>query len=187
MGGMQATSALHQRQSALIATNIRWLRQALSLLDRLDDTIYSAAVPGFAPHRAGAHLRHVLEFYQCFLDDLDSSHIDYDARRRDESIECSRHAASIAIRSIIHALDSRAELGERIVWVRMEDAEASGVRESFMESSISRELQVLSSHTIHHFALIAMTLRAHGVQMDPDFGMAPSTLRHLASKTAEAA
>ena len=52
---------------------------------------------------------------------------------------------------------------------------------------ISRELQVLSSHTVHHFALIAVTLRMHGVEMDPDFGMAPSTLRYLASKTAEAA
>jgi hypothetical protein len=69
----------------------------------------------------------------------------------------------------------------------MEDAEASDVRECFMESSISRELQVLSSHTVHHFALIAMTLRMHGVEMDADFGMAPSTLRYLASKTAEAA
>jgi hypothetical protein len=69
----------------------------------------------------------------------------------------------------------------------MEDAESNDVSDSFMESSLSRELQVLSSHTVHHFALIAVTLRAHGVQMDPDFGMAPSTLRHLASKTAEAA
>src|SRR5215470_912179 len=109
MVGMQATSALHRRQSALIATNIRWLRQALRLLERLDDTIYSAVAPGFAPHRAGAHLRHILEFYQCFLDGLDSSHIDYDSRRRDQSIERSRHTASIAIRSIIHALDTRAE------------------------------------------------------------------------------
>jgi hypothetical protein len=188
MGSMQATSAVHSRQSALIAINIRWLRQALRLLERLEDTVYSATPPGFAPHRAGSHLRHVLEFYQCFLDGLDSSHIDYDARRRDESIERSRQAASQAIGSIIYALLSRAGIREeRIVWVRMEDAQSSGVRDSFMESSISRELQVLSSHTVHHFALIAMTLRAHGVQIDPDFGMAPSTLRHLAAKKAEAA
>ena len=64
-------------------------------------------------------MRHVLEFYRCFLDGLDSSHIDYDSRRRDESIERSRHAASIAITSIIHALGAHAEQ-ERIVWVRME-------------------------------------------------------------------
>src|SRR6516165_6518814 len=133
---MQATPVLHRRLSALTATNIRWLRQALHLLERLDDSVYSATAPGLAPHRAGAHLRHVLGFYQCFLDGLDSSHIDYDSRRRDESIERSRHTASIAIRSIIRDLVTRAEQ-ERIVWVRMEDAEDSGVRDSFMESSVS--------------------------------------------------
>jgi hypothetical protein len=185
---MQLTPALHQRQSTLIAANIRWLHQALRLLERLDDTVYSNMAPGFAPHRAGAHLRHILEFYQCFLEGMNSSHIDYDSRRRDEAIEYSRHTAATAISSIIRALQTRAEVREeRIVWVRMEDADGNGVRDCFMESSISRELQVLSSHTTHHFALIAMTLRAHGVQMDPHFGMAPSTLRHQASKTAEAA
>ena len=185
---MQPLMVFPSRPSALIATNVRWLRQALRLLERLDDTVYAATAPGLAPHRAGAHLRHVLEFYQCFLDGLESSHIDYDARRRDESVERSRNTAAVTIRSIIHALETHAQVREeRIVWVRMEDAQVSGVRDTFMESSLSRELQVLSSHTIHHFALIAVTLRAHGVQMDADFGMAPSTLRHLAAKTAEAA
>ena len=186
---MQATMVFPSRLSALIATNVRWLRQALRLLKQLDDTAYSATAPGFAPHRAGAHLRHVLEFYQCFLDGMESSHIDYDARRRDESIERSRQTAAAAIRSIIQGLETQADVRqERVVWVRMEDAQDSGVRDTFMESSLSRELQVLSSHTIHHFALIAVTLRAHGLHLDADFGMAPSTLRHLAGKrTPEAA
>jgi hypothetical protein len=69
----------------------------------------------------------------------------------------------------------------------MEDAEDSGVRDDVMESTVTRELQVLSSHTVHHFALIALTLRAHGVQIEPDFGTTPSTLRYRASKIAEAA
>src|SRR5215471_5034974 len=106
---MQATTVIPSRTSALIATNVRWLRQALLLLERLDDTTYAATAPGFAPHRAGAHLRHVLEFYQCFLEGLEMSHIDYDARRHDESIERSRHAAAIAINSIIHGLETRPE------------------------------------------------------------------------------
>src|ERR1051326_5449975 len=119
---MQQAMLLPSRASALIATNVRWLRQALRLLERLDDTVYAATAPGFAPHRAGAHLRHVLEFYQCFLDGLESSHIDYDARQRDESVEHSRSAAAITIRSIIHAFETHAELRqERILWVRMED------------------------------------------------------------------
>ena len=185
---MEAKTTIPSRQSTLIEVNVRWLRQALQLLDRLDDGVYSTTPRGFAPHRAGANLRHILEFYRCFLEGLESAHIDYDARRRDEAIEYSRAAASAAIQSIIWSLETRQELRlERIVWVRMEDAGASSEIDTLMESSISRELQVLSSHTVHHFALIAMTLRIHGVEMDPDFGMAPSTLRYLASKHVEAA
>ena len=37
---------------------------------------------------------------------------------------------------------------------------------------------VLSSHTIHHFALIGITLRESGLAVDPDFGVANSTLRN---------
>src|SRR5512146_897008 len=98
-----------ERQSALIAMNIRWLRQAQRLLERLDDKVYSSSAPGFAPHRAGAHLRHVLEFYQCFLEGLRSGQIDYDARRRDESIERRRETAAEAIDDIVYALESRIE------------------------------------------------------------------------------
>jgi len=175
-------------KSALIEVNVRWLRQALRLLDRLDDSTYSTTPPGFAPHRAGAHLRHILEFYQCFLNGLDTCHVDYDGRRRDSAVEHSRAAASASIRSIIRSLESSPALRtESMIWVRMEDAESSAAAGGFMDSSISRELQALSSHTVHHFALIAMTLRMHGVEVDPSFGMAPSTLRYLASKTEEAA
>src|SRR3954453_8876269 len=146
-------------QNTLIETNIRWLRQALALLDRLDDTAYATTPKGLEPHRAGAHLRHIIEFYQSFLGGFESFHIDYDARRRDEAVERSRVAASAAIRAIIRSLETCAALrSESIVWVRMEVA-APGARAGFMESSISRELQVLSSHTIHYFALIAITLR----------------------------
>jgi uncharacterized damage-inducible protein DinB len=164
----------------LIETNVRWLEQALALLSRIDDETYSATAPGMAPHRAGAHLRHIVEFYQAFLDGVDSLQIDYDARRRDPQIESSRAAASRAIETIIDRLRTEPALPfEAIVWVRMEDAPA-GMRDGFLESTVRRELQVLSSHTIHHFALIAVTLRLHGVEMDSDFGVAPSTLRYQA-------
>jgi uncharacterized damage-inducible protein DinB len=185
---MQVTTAQPSRRPPLIETNVRWLHQALRLVARLDDAAYKTTPRGLAFHRAGAHLRHILEFYQCFLEGLDSSRIDYDARRRDHAIEHSRDAASAAIRAILRALETSRDLcQERIIWVRMEDADCLGAGEGFLQSSLSRELQVLSSHTVHHFALIAITLRMHGVEIDPDFGMAPSTLRYLASKTAEAA
>ncbi|WP_321475747.1 hypothetical protein [uncultured Paludibaculum sp.] len=178
---------VRERQDALIATNVRWLRQALTLLGRLNDAVYASMPQGLAPHRAGSHLRHILEFYECFLEGVDSAHIDYDARRRDEAVERCRAVALARIESIIQLLEGMPSLRcDNVLWVRMEDADPGQVRDSFLMSSVSRELQTLSSHTIHHFALIAVTLLAHGVAVDPDFGVAPSTLRHRAKK-AEAA
>src|SRR6059058_2814236 len=110
LGRMQPMTTRPSRQSALIETNVRWLRQALRLVGRLDDTAYATTPRGLAPHRAGAHLRHILEFYRCFLEGLESSHIDYNARRRDETIEYSRDAASAAIRSNIRALETSRDL-----------------------------------------------------------------------------
>lgn len=160
---------------SLIRANTDSLRQALRLLDRLDDQTYQESPPGFAPHRVGGHLRHILEFYECLLNGVESGWVDYDARKRNATIETNLCAARAQVQDIITRIESTPSLHtECMIRVRMED-----MREGFVTSSPGRELQVLSSHTIHHFALIAMTLMAHGIGVDPDFGMAPSTLRHL--------
>jgi len=176
-------SGLLSRQSFLIEQNVVSLRQAIALLEQIDDETYRSSPPALAPHRVGGHLRHILEFYECFLDGIESSHIDYDARRRDESVETCRATALARTRSIIQGLEKATELrGDSIIWVRVEDARAARIDDSFMTTSVSREMQVLSSHTIHHFALIAMTLKALGVSVDRSFGVAPSTLRHTSSR-----
>jgi hypothetical protein len=177
-----------QRQESLIAVNIGWLRQAEALLTGINDAVYTASPSGLAPHKAGAHLRHILEFYECFLTGLGAGRIDYDARKRDLSVETSRQAAQTRIRFLIHLLETESALRiDSLVSVRMEDTAGSRLPEPFLVSSVGRELQVLGSHTIHHFALIAITLRALGVPLDPDFGMASSTLHYRASQGAAVA
>lgn len=174
---------LSRRQAHLIERNLHSLRQALGLLERMDDLTYVEPPPGFAPHRVGGHLRHILEFYECFLDGITTRYIDYDARKRDGSIETNRRVAMAKIRAIIQRLENTHALcGDFVIWVRMEDSTDGQVADPFLPSSPGRELQVLSSHTIHHFALITMTLAAHGKPADRDFGMAHSTLRYAAVK-----
>jgi len=166
----------------LIATNVTWLQQALELIGRLDDAAFVSAPKDLARHRVGSHLRHILEFYECFLDGVASSRIDYDARKRDETVEKSRFAAIERIHLLIRRLEENPRVHEdAVLYIRMEDAPA------WLPSSIGRELQVLSSHTIHHFALIAVTLTLHGIEVDPDFGMSPSTIRFNAARASEAA
>ena len=174
--------SLFERQKMMLAANIRWLRQAQHLLEQISDSAYSDSPERLAPHRVGGHMRHILEFYECFLEGLDRRHIDYDARRRDPALETSRRVALGRIADLIRALETEPALrGDAVVWVRMEDADQD-MGEPFLTSSIGRELQTLSSHTIHHFALIAITLRVLGYSVARDFGMAPSTLRYMSAR-----
>ena len=167
---------LLQRQSALVRTNVAWLGQAANLLASLDDATYRGV---------GGQVRHVIEFYECFLDGLRQSHIDYDSRRRDPLLEQDRGVAAERVRGLMERLGSAPELSsDRTVYVRMEDSRVQQVPEPLLLSSVGRELQVLSSHSVHHFALIAMMLKTAGQAVDPDFGVAPSTLRYRSLVTA---
>ena len=169
----------------LLHTNRLWLQQALELLNEMGDEVYSASPKGLEPHRAGGHLRHILEFYECFLDGMKRGYIDYDARRREVRVETSRAAAVARTRQIVVQLTELDKLEcDARVWVKAEASDAKGVLGNFLASSVGRELQVLSSHTVHHFALMAMTLRLLGVSVPAEFGVAPSTLRYQANKAA---
>jgi hypothetical protein len=174
-----AHSELFERQTALVQLNLSWLRQAQDMLAAIDDKTYRKAPRALGAQRVAGHLRHVIEFYECFLDGLDLSHIDYDARRRDVELEASREVAAARIELLIERMGLDPALrGDGVIFVRMEDATGLGVPEPYLMSSIGRELQALSSHTIHHLALIALVLGAHGHRVDPKFGLAPSTLRY---------
>jgi len=176
--GEMGTRPQSAANAELISTNIAWLRQALALVQQLDDASFRSSPPGLAPHRVGSHLRHVLEFYECFLDGLDSLNVDYDARKRNDSLANNRQAAIQKIFSILRRFEDDSQLRrDSVIFVRMENADPTTVQDLYLCSSVSSELQALSSHTIHHFALIAITLRVHGFAVDPEFGMSPSTLR----------
>ncbi|HBY63075.1 MAG TPA: hypothetical protein DEH78_24905 [Solibacterales bacterium] len=162
---------------ALIRLNRAWLAQAAQLVGRLTGAQYRAA---------GPHFRHILEFYGCFLDGLPSGEVDYDARRRDSTLERDPAAALTRIADLAAALASLAgERPTRPVAVRMEDASGLGLTCPWLPSSLGRELQSLSSHTVHHFAIIALTLRPLNVALDAAFGVAPSTLRHANSEASQ--
>jgi hypothetical protein len=166
-------------RTALVEMNLRWLSQALDLLELIEERHFRTPPKGFGTCRVSSQLRHVIEFYECFLDGLESVHIDYDARRRDGSLEASCRNAAERIQTLMERLVSEPALEfDNVLFVRMEDSDSTGLEDPFLMSSVSRELMALSSHTIHHFALIAMTLKAHGVHVDPEFGVAPSTLRY---------
>jgi uncharacterized damage-inducible protein DinB len=164
-----------KRPSALAYANIHFLRQALELLRALDDDTYCATDSRCYPSGIGSHLRHNLDHYRSFLDGLTTGRVDYDARERDVLVEADRTRAMQQIDVIVHQLTA---LGEedthRPLLVKMDcDGDDRWVR-----STLDRELQFLISHTVHHYALIALIARLQGHEPGDEFGVAPSTLHY---------
>ncbi len=134
----------------------------------------------------GGHARHCVEFYQGFLGGLADGYLDYDARARNLLIESDPATASEALRELANALKALAagaDTGRVLQIVENQDV----LEPAWSASSVGRELRFLLSHTIHHYALIAILLRLRGIRIPETFGVAPSTLRHRERQTMNAA
>ncbi len=156
----------------LIAENIKVLREAQKLLERMDDRTYTKVDAPTFSSSIGSHLRHCLDFYQCFLSGVKNNRVDYDQRERDETTEQSRTRAMERITMTTEMLWklSFAEDQARL-WVKQDSPYWS-------TSSLRRELQFLLSHLVHHQALVAVMLRLQGFVPNEDIGVAPATLEH---------
>jgi uncharacterized damage-inducible protein DinB len=151
------------------------LEQARDLVLKLDAETYARSLPG-APGGLGAQLRHVLDFFTCLLAGLPRGTVDYDRRARDPRVESDPMAALARIESLRRALlDDVARTSDRALRVRS-DEPLLPAHAGFLRSSLARELRFLASHAVHHAAVMALLLRAQGIEPLPNLGVAPSTL-----------
>ena len=150
------------------------VKQCEQILELLDQDSYISHVE--ATSSIGAHMRHILDRFQCFFAGLRSGVIDYDQRERDKSIEISLEAASFALTSISRSIDSM-DLDEvlgKSIEVRESVHHESPLAE--VPSTFDREIMGLISHSTHHLAIIALIAKSLSFEIDDDFGKAPSTL-----------
>lgn len=156
----------------LIQRNIAILQQGEALLRRISDADYIRKVPLVFGGSIGAHIRHNLDHYVSFLDGLQSGCIDYAARQRDPRIEQRRDAALDMFKRLRHELSAitPADIGPLRTSI-------DGATEYLVtDTSPERELGFLFSHSVHHYAIIAILCRTLGIEVDEAFGVAPSTL-----------
>ena len=167
-----------QRCDTLVLDNIAILKQGIELTSCLGP-LYSRSTPRCLQGGVGAHFRHCIDFYNCFLSSVGSGRINYDLRARNELVESDPELAALELQAIIEGLrrfsfaDGHAEL-----LVVLEGSTPTHECPCWTRSSIGRELQSLLSHTVHHYALIAIALRLQGIEPSAEFGVAPSTLEH---------
>ncbi len=158
--------------NTLIAANLAVLGQGAQLLTRLDDAAYTRTVKPLFDYGVSSHIRHCLDSYTSFLQGLETGLIDYDRRARDVRIEQDRFYAQSRIAATMAALQGlMPDLSATVLQARQDSPH-------WAVTSLERELQFLLSHTVHHYALVALMLRAQGIKPSKEFGVAPSTLKH---------
>jgi hypothetical protein len=169
---------LEVEENRLVAGCVSVLEQGLALIDRLDDRLYSGTARLPVQGGVGSHFRHCLDYYQSFLEGVRTGRVDYNRRERDALVARDRACAAVRIEIIIEELRALSDLpGDTTLLVSPEDDDPSDA-DAWCASTLARELQSLLSHTVHHYALVALILRLQGFEPGEEFGIAPSTLAY---------
>ena len=175
----QQTASKLTSLTTFLKSNQLLLEQVYRELSSLTDTqssIFAASLPFVGGASIGAHLRHILDFYSAFYYGLKKGHIDYDDRQRNPQIEGELKTALQKILIVIEQLDSLGMQNNREVTIHAA-IDVMG-DDSIGHSNVIRELQSLHSHTTHHMAIIAIALKLHNIDVEDNFGKAPSTIQY---------
>jgi uncharacterized damage-inducible protein DinB len=166
-----------ERVAAAVRANLAVIRQGVALLGTLGGERYAARVAVAYGAAIGGHMRHIIEHYLGFLNGLPDGAVDYENRARDPLMETSPAYAADTLAAIADrieelAANASAGAGDRALRIHAETSDGAAAG-----SSVLRELEFLLSHTVHHYALIAVMARLQGHEPAADFGVAPSTLK----------
>lgn len=159
------------------------LGQGCTFLDRVSDEVYSRRLKGTFAASLGAHYRHVLDHFLCLTEGIRTGQVNYDQRRRNPQLENSVECARLVTEGLIEELGgfSREVLQRECIVtysVGYGDSDAEPVR-----SNLAREVMFCVGHAIHHYALLKLLCAEEGVSLPYEFGVAPSTLKHLEAET----
>lgn len=126
----------------------------------------------------GEHLRHCLDHFECFLKGLAGGSVDYDARQPKPELATNPKRLRLRFLEVIEALGKLdPHCFSQSLEVRSSACKGSGPVQ--LQSTVSRELVFLSSHTIHHLEIARLVAEIDGFKIDPDIALAFSTASRL--------
>lgn len=161
------------------------LVQGEHLLRALSAETYRRRIPLAFNASIGGHYRHCLDHFSSLLRGLDANTVDYDHRERDARIE-SQPDIALALTEQMRAELEGIPPGalEAPVRARCEVSYAHG-DSPVTGSTLGREMVYAIAHAIHHYALISVMARMMDAKLPEYFGVAPSTVAHLAKRSVQ--
>lgn len=156
--------------------------QALSLLTQLSNEQYIKIEQPYLQSSIGQHMRHILDSFHCVMSCLNSNYVDYNLRRRHHLVETKKE---IAINEWTDIAEKLQQISHNIMQNQVDVInEASSIDRRIAKniSTLGREFIFVSSHAIHHFALIRVSLCVQNIDPMVCFGMAPATITSFRGK-----
>jgi len=159
---------------SIINYNNLVLNQLQDLLSQLSPVDFINTIPLLYNSSLGKHTRHIVEFYLCFFEAQKTKHINYDARKRDMLLETDLLFVINTIERVKENLNNTQS--DESLQLVCEMPDNMGVH--IGTTTISRELNYLADHTVHHLALIkiGINLLQPQIEVAENFGIAASTI-----------
>jgi uncharacterized damage-inducible protein DinB len=160
----------------LVEHNLCVLAQVEGLLQQLNDDEHAAPRPLLFGSSIGQHIRHVLEYYGCFVSSFSSGTVSYDRRLRDLAIETSVSAAAASARQSAAQLRNITSDGPLVLCSDLPGLPLASAQDTTMK----RELVYLADHSVHHMAMVRIALEQclPHVAFPTTLGIAVSTRNH---------
>ena len=156
------------------------LDQLVAVLDQMKAEHYTLNILSLNAS-VSQHIRHILEFYICLFEGLQTGMINYDKRKRDPRIENDKWFTLELIKEIKEKLSSHVDNNNLILELKYGDESEDNIR---LSTNFYRELAYNIEHTIHHLAIIKQSIIEHFkyVELPDHFGIASSTVRYVNQK-----
>ena len=152
--------------------NIVTLNNLVKLISPLDK-IYAQKNIHLNNETIGKHVRHIIDFYLCFINGIKIKFIDYDKRERNKKVENDKEYAIKTISVIINLLKNSHLNTPITINLNL------SITKSSLNSSIERELMYIADHAIHHGHIIQLFIKNY---YPNDYNniefYSPSTLDH---------
>lgn len=173
--------------SPLIDENVQTLAQLAKLLGSVSAQDYQRPLGAKATQSLGKHVRHILEHYQTLLDACATApaqaSFDYEQRKREAALETQPDRASERVADLQAGLKALANMPPFTALTLSYPVAVGETDEpTALPTSLGRELAFLTSHSIHHMALLGLLGEQLGMAPPEHFGVHPSTLRYWAQR-----
>jgi hypothetical protein len=167
--------------NSIIRNTQQTLHELNQVMHQLSDAQFSQCLPIFSGSSIGMHARHIIEFYQCLLQDKGVVEgINYDKRNRDMLLQTNRAYFNTVVDLVLDKLEKTQQDRLNTPLSIFSENES----DMPIPSSFGRELQYNLEHTVHHAAFIKIGILSQIPDADipPTFGVAASTTRYNAQK-----